>query len=289
MPKCPHCGIILSSQEFAASNCAVCGQPVKAGATNPSEPNPFTQAAIPEEAADSSKPAVVNVLLSEADCSFRKNSLDGVSEMVIDDGILPSKCCICTNPASLKREVRFLDPLPASFWYVIVGGPVVVALALIGAVLFPSGDSIHLLTIVATLVGGGAGLWTAQGAFRRGRNIASIYLCDNHVTRDKQLDRRRLIAKILFIMVAVGSLAWLPMTIMAFIADRTGTISFPMHVFLAAVGPVAFVTTMTLLVFFGSKLSRYRGLSFRLRQDKLQLTCRNHEYAKCVATHTRKA
>ncbi|MCH7871729.1 MAG: hypothetical protein IID33_08510 [Planctomycetes bacterium] len=140
----------------------------------------------------------------------------------------------------------------------------------------------NIAKAIVAFVCGVAGLWTGQGALRRGRNIASIYLCDDHVTRDKQLDRSRLIAKILFITVSVGIIVWLPMPVMSFIMP--GGDNFPLRVILGAVGPVAFIVTLALLNFFNARLSRYRGISLRFRQGKLQITCRNHEYAKCIST-----
>lgn len=291
MPPCPHCGIVLSSNELAGSSCPVCSKPLPSGDVERLQDSSGWCAGTAKRERDeafgntSTEGVVVTIPLSEQDVSFRRNSLDGVSEMIIDDRLLPPYCCVCASAGSSRKKVRFLDPLPAYFWYVVIGGPTVMIAALLVALGRPPEAAQRFLTAVATLVGLGAGLLAGQGALRRGRNVVTIYLCDEHSTGYRKLDRRRIVAKTLFVLVMVAIVAWLPLTVIALIVDSP--IGFALRVTLAGSGPIALAVTIVLMVLSGSRLARHIGLVPSLKEGKLLLACRSPEFAEQVTTHIR--
>lgn len=233
----------------------------------------------------SSEGIVVTVPLSEQDVSFRKNPLDAVFEMVIDDGVLPPYCCVCAKAGSPAKKVRFSNPLPIYFWYAVIGGPIAIIVASLVAIAAPSEAAEQILVAVATLVGLGVGLPAGWGAFRRGRNVMTVYLCDEHSVRFRKLNRLRIVAKTLFVTVMVAIVAWLPMTVLAIVID--GPMEPAVRIILGASGPTALVVTILLLILCATRLAHYHGLAPRLEEDGVRLVFRNSDFAEQVTNHVR--
>jgi len=231
------------------------------------------------------KGVVVTIPLLAQHVAYRKNPLDAVSEMLIDDSFLPPSCCVCANAGSSANKVRFSNPLPAYFWYVVIGGPIAIVTAALVAVGTQPEAGEGILIAVAVLVGLGAGLPAGREALRRGRNVMTVYFCNEHSARFRKLNRLRIVAKTLFVTVMVAIIAWLPMTVLAIIID--GPMERAVRIMLGASGPTALALTIVLLILCATGLARYHGLAPGLREDGLRLVCRNPDFAEQVTSHIR--
>ena len=171
----------------------------------------------PSRHSDRTGALFITIKITKSLVDFRSNRATGLPEMVIAESLLPQVCAACGQPGSVANDLRFLGPLPRFFWQVLIGIP---ALFVVWILITPLvrgealGHALDAGAAAAALAGGAIGLWVAQGAFRRTRNVMTFYLCDRHAPGYRKLEIRRKIAKGVLLVVFVLTLFWGPAAIL---------------------------------------------------------------------------
>ena len=243
----------------------------------------------PSRQSDRAGALFITIKITKSLVDFRSNRATGLPEMVMADSLLPQVCAACGQPGSVANHLRFLGPLPRFFWQVLIGIP---ALFVVWILITPLvrgealGHALDAGAAAAALAGGAIGLWVAQGAFRRTRNVMTFYLCDRHAAGYRKLEIRRKIAKGVLLVVFVLTLFWGPAAILLVFLGE-GPAGWMIRAAFAGTPSALLLGMICVYLVVRRRVRDYRGFVPRLspRELELVLACRRREFAEAVRAH----
>jgi hypothetical protein len=219
--------------------------------------------------------------------TFSCSSVSGLVKMVFTDTLLPRACPVCARPASAAAVLPFLGPLPRYFLPVMLSIPLLLVVAVV-VLIVSQGEAVRVVAAGTGALGGVLGLLAGQGAFRRGRNELSLFLCDEHAGPYRRAEFWRKTCFVVLILLLVFNVVWTPAAALmaGSIEAGVGWFYWASNVGLPLVLLAAAIVVHASL---RRKARRRRGLVPRLdlRGNRLRLKCQNLDFARLVELHRR--